>query len=97
MAIQSRRNLCTTAEAARVLGVTMCRLRQLANAGDLWSEKVGDRARLYDRDQVEKRAEELAALRAGGHVRGPAPGGFKRDKPGKAKTKRKTQGKKTAG
>ena len=89
MAISTRRNLCTTAEAAQVLGVTMCRLRQLSKAGDLWSERIGDRARVYDRDQVEKRAEELAALRAGGHVRGPAPGGFKRDKPGKAKPNRR--------
>jgi len=89
MAIQTRRNLCTTAEAAEILGVSMCRARQLALSGDLWAEKVGERARLYDRDQVEARAQELATLREGGHVRGPAPGGFKRDRPGKTKPKTK--------
>lgn len=89
MAIHTQRTLCTTAEAAEILGCTMCRLRQLADSGDLWSEVIGARARVFDRDQVKKRAKELDLARAAGHVRGPAPGGFKRDRPGKSKPRRK--------
>ena len=88
MSIQTRRNLCSTAEAAEILGVSMGRVRQLSNAGDLWTVKMSGRFHMFDRDQVAKRAQELEVLRAGGHVRGPAPGGFKRDKPGKTKPRK---------
>ena len=88
MAIKTKRNLCTTAEAAQVFGVSMCRVRQMWGAGELWSELLGDRARVFDRDEVERKAAELSERRAGGHVRGPSPGGFKRDKPGKTRKKR---------
>lgn len=96
-AITTRRTLCTTADAASILGVTMCRVRQLAKAGALWSELIGPYVRVFDRDEVTRRARVLDIDRALGHVRGPAPGGFKRDRsnraakarPGKTRTRRK--------
>lgn len=74
MPITTRRTIITTTEAARIYGVTQCRMRQLAAAGELWTDRISGLF-VFDRDEVERKAAEMAAARAAGHVRGPAPGG----------------------
>lgn len=72
-AITTRRTLCTTADAASILGVTMCRVRQLAKAGAPWSELIGPYVRVFDRDEVTRRARVLDIDRARARSR-PGPG-----------------------
>jgi hypothetical protein len=81
MILKTTRELCTTADAARAFGVTMGRIRQMALAGELWSENMGEHCLVFDHAEVKKKAAERAAARAAGHIRGPKPGGFKKDRP----------------
>ena len=91
MAVQTKRPLIGTREAAEILGVSQCRVRQLTLAGpngeppQLWSEHIGQRSIVVDQRQVEKLRDVMAERRAQGKVRGPQPGGFKPDRPGIAK------------
>ena len=80
MGLKTTRTLITTQTAAKIFGVTMGRVRQMALSGKLWHELMGEHCLVFDRDEVTKKAEELAAARAAGHVRGPAPGGFKKER-----------------
>lgn len=80
MAFKSRRTLCTTRDAAQAFGVTMARIRQMASAGQLWCDRIGDTL-VYDADEVHAKATALQEARAAGHVRGPAPKGFQPDAP----------------
>lgn len=53
------RTLISTKEAADIFGCSMGRIRQLALAGDLWCEHLHDRALVYDKDEVEKKAKQV--------------------------------------
>jgi hypothetical protein len=81
MGLRTTRTLITTQAAAKIFGVSMGRIRQMALAGTLWHELLGEHCLVFDRDEVTQKAEALAAARAAGHVRGPQPGGFKKDRP----------------
>ena len=81
-AIKTNRRLCSTREAAQALGVTMGRVRQMLLAGTIWSAKISDKATVCDADEIERIAKQRAKARAGGHMTGPPPGGFKADRPG---------------
>jgi len=74
VALPEGKKLISTAEAAKILGVTMGRMRQLAllkpEAGGLQSWLAAPTARVFDADEIRKRAK---AKRAAGRPRG----GFK--------------------
>jgi excisionase family DNA binding protein len=55
-----------TATVARRLGITPCRVRQLADAGRIPSVRTADGIRLYRVDDIERIAAERAARRGGG-------------------------------
>lgn len=74
--IRTNRTLIGTREAAKVLGISQPRVRQLIAGGALWSEAVGT-LRLVDLAQVEKLAESMASQRQAGTAKGPAPRGFR--------------------
>jgi len=57
MPLKTDRRLCSTREAADIFGCTMGRIRQLARAGELWSDLLHDRALVYDLDEVRKKAK----------------------------------------
>lgn len=91
MPIQTKRTIMSTEEAARIIGVTQGRVRQLVLEGKngekpkLWSKHLGKKILVVDSKEVHKYAKQMAALRSQGKVRGAKPGGYKRDKPGEYK------------
>jgi excisionase family DNA binding protein len=74
--IRTQRVLIGTREAAKILGCSQPRVRQLVAAGSVWSETVGTLLML-DGDEVKSRAAELSAMRQAGKARGPKPSGFR--------------------
>ena len=48
-----------TREAADIFGCSMGRIRQLALAGDLWCGHVHDRALVYDKAEVDRKALQV--------------------------------------
>jgi len=74
VALPEGKKLISTAEAAKILGVTMGRMRQLAlldtDAGGVHSWLVAPTARVFDEAEIRKRAK---AKRTTGRKRG----GFK--------------------
>lgn len=48
-----------TREAADIFGCSMGRIRQLALANELWSDHLHDRALVFDKGEVERKAKEL--------------------------------------
>lgn len=81
MPLKTNKELCTTSDAAKAFGVTMGRIRQMALAGELWYSSMGDHCLVFDFIEVQQKAAKRAAARAAGKVRGPKPGGFKKDRP----------------
>jgi hypothetical protein len=69
------RKLCSCREAADILGVTPGRVRQLAGAGEIWSEHLTPTAVVLDRNQITRIARERAKRRAQGPVMGRPPVG----------------------
>ena len=88
MAIQTERSLISTAEAAEILGVTQGRVRQLVlpqpkgKEPVLWSTHLGSKILVVDEAEVRQYAKRMNKLRSEGKVRGAAPQGFKKDRPG---------------
>jgi len=64
----SGRKVCSVREAAKTLGVTPGRVRQMATAREIWSEHVTEFAVVLDRDEIAR----LAKARA--KETGPRPG-----------------------
>jgi len=77
MTLKTTRTLCSTREAAKIYGCTTAHIRKLSRAGDVWSEKISDRATVYDADQIRRLAGERAKARASGKLGGRPPQGFK--------------------
>ena len=75
----TKRRLVLTREAAEIYGCTMGRIRQMARAGTIWSEKVGPRALAYDAAELERLAKARSKARDKGKLRGTPPGGFSPD------------------
>jgi hypothetical protein len=73
-------------QAAKLLGCTMGRVRQMCRAqpnGDppiLWSRKVTPRALVLDLEEVRSLAKARQQARDAGIVPGKPPGGFVREK-----------------
>ncbi|NBP83576.1 hypothetical protein EBU60_06930, partial [bacterium] len=58
MAIEpTKKRLVLTREAAEIYGCTMGRIRQMARAKMIWSEKVGPRALAFDAGELERLAK----------------------------------------
>lgn len=70
MALPTNRKLIGTREAAKILGLSMGRLRQLALDGEVWSEHVAANARVFDEAEIRKRSKTARAT-------GRKPGGFR--------------------
>lgn len=77
ISVVNGRKVVSCRQAAELLGVTMGRVRQMARAGQLWSEHVTDRALILDEAEVKRCAKLRQKARDAGMVPGPAPGGFK--------------------
>ena len=85
MTLRTNRKMITTSDAAKILGVTMGRIRQIAREGGLWHSLLGEHCLVFDCDEVTARAESMRAARHAGKVRGPKPKGFQKDPPGNRK------------
>lgn len=74
VALPEGKKLISTAEAAKILGVTMGRMRQLALLepadGGVHSWLAAPTARVFDEDEIRKRAKAKRKT-------GRPPGGFK--------------------
>jgi len=70
MALPNNRKMIGTREAAKILGISMGRLRQLAIDGELWSDHAAANARVFDEAEIKKRSKSP-------RVTGRKPGGFK--------------------
>lgn len=53
------RTYISTREAADIFGCSMGRIRQLALAGDIKCWHLHGRALIYDKDEVERKANEV--------------------------------------
>ena len=88
MSIKTNRTLISTAEAAEILGVTQGRVRQLVLPGPqgqqpvLWFCYLGTKILCLDKSEVTAYGRDMQKRRDAGKVRGQAPGGYKRDRPG---------------
>ena len=82
---EPNRTLCTCREAAKVLGVTMGRVRQMCRKQPgggrpvLWSAKFTGRALMLDLEQVNRLAKERRRKRDTGELPGRPAGGFSPD------------------
>lgn len=66
--------VCNTAEAAAILGVHPSHVRRLAGREEIWSATpFGERAPVYNADQLEARAALAAKERAAGVRKGRPP------------------------
>ncbi len=66
--------VCNTAEAAKILGVHPAHVRRLAGRDEIWSATpFGERAPVYNADQLEARAALAAKERAAGVRKGRPP------------------------
>ncbi len=73
------RRVCTTAEAADILGVHVRYVRRIAKEGLIWSATpFGDRAPVYDADQLQARAALAEKERAAGVRKGRPPAALSR-------------------
>lgn len=75
----TKRRRVLTREAAEIYGCTMGRIRQMARAKTIWSEKVGARALAFDADELVRLSKARDKARGKGKLRGTAPGGFSPD------------------
>ena len=58
MSLKTDRTLCTAKEAAKIFGCTVCRIRQLAQAGEIWSFHLNASFAVLDLDEITKKAKE---------------------------------------
>ena len=61
MTLKTTRTLCSTKEAAKIYGCTMGRIRQMARAGDIWSQHLTERALVLDLEEIKTKAKKPAA------------------------------------
>ncbi len=76
MTTETQRELIGTTEAAKILGVRVGYIRQLARDGDIWSDhRFGQRCPVYDAIELRQLAEQKQAERASGTRGGRPPSG----------------------
>ena len=80
MSAELRSSVILTRDAAKILGMSMSRVRKLAAEGTLHHVKLGSRALGFDEKEVNKLRVERVALRKAGSMRGNSPMGFSPDK-----------------
>ena len=68
------RKLCSTIEAAEIYGCSGTHVRGMASRGEIWSQRITERAWLYDSDEIQQLAKEREKLRAAGKLPGRRPG-----------------------
>ena len=56
MTLKTDKTLCSTKEAAEIYGCTMGRIRQLARAGEIWSQHLTERALVLDLAEIKAKA-----------------------------------------
>ena len=61
MTLRTTRTLCSTKEAAVIYGCTMGRIRQLARAGEIWSQHLTERALVLDLEEIKTKAKKPIA------------------------------------
>ena len=61
MTLKTTRTLCSTKEAAQIYGCTMGRIRQLASAGEIWSQHLTERALVLDLEEIKAKAKKPIA------------------------------------
>ena len=61
MTLRTTRTLCSTKEAAVIYGCTMGRIRQLARAGEIWSQHLTERALVLDLEEIKAKAKKPIA------------------------------------
>ena len=57
VALPTNRKMIGTRDAAKILGISMGRLRQLAIAGLVWSDHAAANARVFDEAEIRKRSK----------------------------------------
>jgi hypothetical protein len=76
MTTETQRELIGTTDAAKILGVRVGYIRQLARDGDIWSDhRFGQRCPVYDAIELRKLAEQKQAERDSGARGGRPPSG----------------------
>ena len=74
------RKIISCRRAAEILGVTMGRVRQMARAKRIWSERITERSLILDEREVKHLAKLRQKARDAGIMPGRRPGGFKPEK-----------------
>ena len=75
--IPTHRRLCSTTEASEIYGCSVGHIRGMATRGEIWSQRITERAWLYDSDEIAKLAKERERLRGSGKLPGRRPGHLK--------------------
>ena len=75
--IPTHRRLCSTTEAAEIYGCSVGHIRGMATREEIWSQRITERAWLYDSDEIAKLAKERERLRGDGKLPGRRPGHLK--------------------
>jgi len=75
--LPTHRRLCSTTEAAGIYGCSVGHIRGMANREEIWSQRITERAWLYDSDEIAKLAKERERLRGDGKLPGRRPGHLK--------------------
>ena len=75
--LPSHRRLCSTTEAAEIYGCSVGHIRGMATREEIWSQRITERAWLYDIDEIAKLAKERQRLRGDGKLPGRRPGHLK--------------------
>lgn len=61
MTLKTTRTLCSTKEAAQIYGCTVSRIRQMARAGEIWSQNISQRAAVLDLEEIKAKAKKPIA------------------------------------
>ena len=61
MTLKTTRTLCSTKEAAKIYGCTVGRIRQMARAGQIWSQNISERAAVLDLEEIKAKAKKPIA------------------------------------
>jgi len=76
MTTETQRELIGTTDAAKILGVRVGYIRQLARDGDIWSDhRFGQRCPVYDAIELRELADQKQAERDSGTRGGRPPSG----------------------
>lgn len=75
-----QKNVCGTAEAAKIYGCGENHIRGMASRGEIWCKQISSRSFVYDADEIRRLAAEREQLRKAGKLGGRRPGTSRRRK-----------------